>query len=116
MTEIQVVRIAYGLFTETRKFQEDFQTWEAKSDPEKTCTKFQAQFIKVQADIREWQQTSRNGGYSTGTSHNAMEMSMEFYKLKKASAEDCASITNLTTANITLTEQVDLYTNLPSTK
>ena len=41
---------------------------------------------------------------------------MEFYKLKKASAEDCASITNLTTANITLTEQVDLYTNLPSTK
>ena len=53
MTEIQVVRIAYGLFTETRKFQEDFQTWEAKSDPEKTCTKFQAQFIKVQADIRE---------------------------------------------------------------
>ena len=32
--EGQVVRIAYGLVAETGQFQDDFQTWQSKSDPD----------------------------------------------------------------------------------
>ena len=43
-------------------------------------------------------------------------MSMVFANLAQAIAENHAAITNLTTANITLTEQVVLYANRLSTK
>ena len=39
-----------------------------------------------------------------------------FANLAQATADNCASVTNLTTANRTLTEQVELYTNRLSTK
>ena len=41
---------------------------------------------------------------------------MAFANLEQATAEDCAAVTNLTTANSTLTEQVALYANRLSTK
>ena len=34
VTEIQFVRIAYSLVVDTGQFQEDYQNWHAKSDPE----------------------------------------------------------------------------------
>ena len=43
-------------------------------------------------------------------------MSVVFANLAQATADNCASVTNLTTANRTLTEQVELYTNRLSTK
>ena len=45
-----------------------------------------------------------------------MEMSMAFSNLAQAKAEDIFSVTNLTTANSTLTKQVPMYTNRLSTK
>ena len=41
---------------------------------------------------------------------------MAFANLEQATAKDRAAIINLTTANITLTEQVALYDNRLSTK
>ena len=41
---------------------------------------------------------------------------MAFSNLAQAMAEDCASVTNLITANRTLTEQVAMYLNRISTK
>ena len=43
-------------------------------------------------------------------------MSVVFANLSQAIAEDCAAVTNLTTANNTLTEQVLMYANRLSTK
>ena len=43
-------------------------------------------------------------------------MSVSFSNLAQATAEDRAAVTNLVTANITLTEQVVLYSNRLSTK
>ena len=40
------------------QFQEDFRTWRAKSEQEKTWKLFQAHFIKAQADLQERQKTS----------------------------------------------------------
>ena len=111
ITEGQVVRISYGLFTEMVHFQEDYWTWRAKSEPEKTWTTFQAHSIDAQSDLREHQHTSCQGGYITGTAYNTMEMSMVFANLAQAMAEDQAAVTNLTTSNNNLTEQVALYTN-----
>ena len=45
-----------------------------------------------------------------------MEMSAEFSNLAQATSEDRAAVTNLTTVNSTLTEQVAMYTNNLSTK
>ena len=70
------------------QFQEDCRTWRAKSDPGKTWTTFQAHFIEAQADLHERQQTSSQGGYITGTAHNAMGMSMVFPNLEQATSED----------------------------
>ena len=43
-------------------------------------------------------------GYNTGTTNNAMEMSMAFSNMAQATSEYQAAVTNLTMANITLTE------------
>ena len=51
--EGQVVHIAYSLVVETGKFQEDFRTWRAKSEQNKTWTTFQAHFIEAQSNLRE---------------------------------------------------------------
>ena len=101
ITEGQVVCIAYGLVAETGQFQEYCRTWRSKSEQEKTWTSFQAHFIKAQADLREWQQTSQQGGYHTA--NNVTEMSVAFSNLAQATADDPAAVTNLVTANITLT-------------
>ena len=103
ITEGQVVRISCGLVIETGKFQEDFWTWRAKSEPENIWTTFQAHFVEAQDDLRKRQYNYHQGGYSIDTSHNNMEMSMEFANLELASEEDCAAVTNLTTAKSTLT-------------
>ena len=83
-----------------------------KLKPEKTWTKFQAHFIKAQADLCKLQKTSLRGGYRIAdVEKNDMEMSIEFANMLQATAEDCAAETNLMTANRTLTEQVALYAN-----
>ena len=45
-----------------------------------------------------------------------MEMSVAFANIAQSTAEDRAAVTNLTTENSTLTEQVALYDNRLSTK
>ena len=45
-----------------------------------------------------------------------MEMSVAFTNLAQATAEDCSTVTNLTTENSTLTKQVELYANRLSTE
>ena len=76
----------------------------------------QAHFIKVQANLQKFQQTSCQGGYHTGAVNNDMEMFVAFANLEQATAEDSFAVTNLTTANITLTEQVEMYANCLYTK
>ena len=58
------------------------------SDPEKTWTTFQAHSIEVQANLRERQKTSCQGGYHTITTNITMKMSMAFENLTQATAED----------------------------
>ena len=79
-------------------------------------TKFQTHFVKAQANLQERQQTSRQGEYHTGTTDNAMEISMEFENLAQSVAEDRAVVINLNTANSNLIEQVALYVNRLSNK
>ena len=45
ITEVQAVRIAYGIVAETGKLQEDCRIWRAKLEPQKTSTQFQKHFI-----------------------------------------------------------------------
>ena len=45
-----------------------------------------------------------------------MDVSIEFSNLAQATAEDCATVINLTMANSTLNEQVEMYANRLSTK
>ena len=45
-----------------------------------------------------------------------MEMSVMFANLEQATADYRAAVTNLTTENITLIKQVELYANLLYTK
>ena len=106
ITEGQVVRISYSLVAETGKFQEYYQTLCAKLEQENTWTLFQVHFIKAHADLRERQQTSQKGEYHTGTANNITEMYVAFSNLAQVTAEDRSVVTNLTTANSTLTEQV----------
>ena len=102
ITEGQVVRISYILVVETGRFQEECRTRQAKLEPEKTWTTFQAHFIEAQVDLQERQQTYRQVGYHTRTANKAMEISMAFANLAQATAEDLAAFTNLTTSNSTL--------------
>ena len=83
---------------------------------EKTWITFQAHFIEAQADLWERHKTSRQGEYHTGTTDNAMEISMEFENLAQSMAEDRAVVINLNTANSNLIEQVALYVNRLSNK
>ena len=86
-------------------------------EPEKTWTKDQAHFIEAQADLREQQETSHQGGCSiAGIENNAMEISMDFANLAQAMSEDHATINNLMTENSTLTNKVALYSNRLPTK
>ena len=112
----QVVRITYVLSAETGQLQEYCRTCWSKLEQENTWTTFQAHFIEAQADLWERQKTFRQGRYHTGTAKNSIEMSMVFANLSQATAEYCAVITNLTTTNIILTEQVVMYANPLSTK
>ena len=61
VSETQLVRITYGLVAETGHYPEDCRAWRNQDD--KSWTTFQAHFIEAQADLRERQQTSRQGGY-----------------------------------------------------
>ena len=45
-----------------------------------------------------------------------MEISTDFVNMEKATEEDCATATNLTIANLTLSKQVVLYAKRLSTK
>ena len=116
ITEGKVVRIVYGLVAETGQPEEDCRNWRAKSEQENTWTTFQAHFNKSQADLQEFQKTSRKGGYHTSTAYNSMEIPISFTNMEQAMVEDRSAVTNLTMANITLTEQVALYDNRLSIK
>ena len=70
----------------------------------------------MQADLRELQQTSHQGGYYIGTANNPIETFISFANLEKATAEDRAAVTNFTTTNSTLTNQLALYVNRLSIK
>ena len=70
----------------------------------------------MQINLQEQQQTSRQEGYHNRTANNAMEFSMAFANLEKATAEYLSTVANLTIENSTLTYQVALYTNRLSTK
>ena len=61
VSETRIARIAYGLVTETGQYPEDCRSW--KNQDDKSWTTFQDNFIEAQADLRERQQTSRQGGY-----------------------------------------------------
>ena len=71
----------------------------------------------MKEDLRKQQKTSHQGGcISAGIAENSMEISTTFANLAQTTVEDHTAVTNMTTANITLTKQVDLYANLLSTK
>ena len=55
ITEVQFVHITYGFVAGTGQFQEEFRSWCANLDPEKTWTQFQEHFIEAQADLHEQQ-------------------------------------------------------------
>ena len=66
--------------------------------------------------MRKQHQTSCQVGYiSLGIANNTMEMFADFSNLEQATAEDIADVANLTTENITHTDQVVLYANCLST-
>ena len=96
------------------QLQEDCRTWRSKSEQEKIWTSFRSHFIEARADLREQQKTSQQGGYHTA--NKITEMSLSFENLEQATAEDHAAVKNLTMANITLTEQVAMYSNRLSNK
>ena len=92
-----------SLVAENGQFKEDCWTLRAKSEHKNTWTSFQANFIEAHAGLWECQQTSRQGVYHTGTKNNAMELYVEFANMEHATAEDHSAVTNLSTANSTLT-------------
>ena len=72
--------------------------------------------LEAQADLRKQHQTSCQVGYiSSGIANNTMEMFADFSNLEQATAEDIADFANLTTENITHTNQVVMYSNRLST-
>ena len=63
--DTQLVRIAYRLVAETGKYPEDCRAWRNQDD--KSWKTFHAHFIEAQANLRERQQTSCQGGYGSNT-------------------------------------------------
>ena len=63
VSDNHIVRITYGLVSETGQYPEDCQAW--RNQTKKSWKSFQYHFILVQADIRERQQTSIQGGYGS---------------------------------------------------
>ena len=116
ITKGNIFQIAYILIMDTGKFQEDCHTWRAKSETNKISMKLPVHFIEAQADLREYQQTTRQRGYTIAGVNNLVEIRDAFVNLVQATAEDQAVVTNLMTENITLTEKVVIYTNRLSTK
>ena len=70
----------------------------------KSWMALQAHTIKTQADPREGQQISRQGGYG---SNNLVGIEEDFANLAQATAEYMEAVTNLTGANMNLTTQVE---------
>ena len=64
---------------------------------------FQAQFIELQADLHKWQKMSRQGGYKAD---DLVVIEEAFTNLDQATAEERVTVTNLTDANLYLTDQV----------
>ena len=77
---------------------------------------FQAHFIELQSKLREWQQTSCRGRYTSGVAHNLVGIQDAFTNLVQAKLKYQAAVTNLNTEKSTLTYQVSLYANILSTK
>ena len=74
---------------------------------------FQDHFIKDQANLWEWQQTSRQGGYGSNKLVGTEDI---FTNLAQETAEYRAAVTNLTVANMNLTIQVEKCANHLTTK
>ena len=111
VSETQLVRIAYGLVAETGQYPEDCRAWRNQDD--KSCTIFHAHLIEAQDNLRERQQTSRQGGYGA---NNLVGIEEAFTNLAHTTAEDRAAVTNLTEANIHLKSQVAAQANNMTTK
>ena len=73
MTETQIVRITYRIVAEMGEYQKYCQVWSNKATI--TCTSFQEQFIYAQADLRDIQQTARQGEYRA---QNSIRIQGEF--------------------------------------
>ena len=80
---------------------------------DKSWTSFQAHFIEAQFDIRERQKTSLQSGYGA---NNLVGIEENFSNLDQAAAEDRASVTNLTDANMNLENKVAEKANHIATK
>ena len=101
VSDTQLVRITYGLVAETGQYPEDCRAW--RNQDEKSWTTFQAHFIEAQAELRERQKTSRQGGYG---SKNLVGIEESSTNLAHAMAENRAEVTNFTDSNIHLAAQV----------
>ena len=106
LMDTQLVCIAYCLVAETGHYLAYFRVWRAVK--EKSWTAFQSRFIESQADLQERQQTVRQGSYR---SNNLVVIDEAFKNLVQETAEDRATLTNLTYAKIILASQVEEYAN-----
>ena len=96
---------------ETGQYPEDCRSWRNQDD--KSWTTFQAHFIEAQAGLRERQQTSQQGGYGA---KKLVDIEEAFTNLDQATAEDRATVTNLTDTNRHLAAQVAAQANNMTTK
>ena len=111
VSETQLVHITYGLVAKTVQYPEDCSFW--RNQDYKSWISFQACFIEAQADLRERQQTSRQGVYRA---NNLVGIKKAFVNLSQAAPEDRVVVTNLTDANKHLANQVANQANHMATK
>ena len=97
--------------TETGQYPEDCRAWRNQDD--KSWTAFQPHVIEAQADLRERQQNSRQGGYR---SNNLVGIKEAFANLAHTTTEDRAAVTNLTAAIKHKANQVGEQANDMATK
>ena len=111
VSETQLLRIAYRLVVETCPYPEYCRAW--RNQDEKSWTTFQAHFIETQADLRERQKTSHQGGYRA---NNLVGIEEAFSNLAQATADDRVAVNKLTDANRYLETQVASQANSMATK
>ena len=111
VSDTQLVRIAYGMVAEMGHYPEYCRDW--RNQDEKSWTTFQVHFIEAQADLRERQKISLQGGYRA---NNLLGMEEAFVSLAQATTEDRAAMTNLNDTYRHLETQVAVQANNMATK